>query len=407
MKKLIGILLSLYFIYFFVEFLFLILGDGYHMSYTVVNESGSYNVDENLSSNQKFNDDFYSFTINDKFRFRIYQNISKKSGIIKDIYSYKDDQIECIYPVFKDENIMMDVLCKKDQQQVFYHNIRGENTGVDQFVFHLADYNAQLFEDNMSKSKKVGLATEYVSNFNENYYLALSSYKGIYNLRSENSKVLDLFSHDVYDRSIQAIVGNYYLTANYDLQYHFSSFLIVNLIDSSESELNYNGEFSFQSYVQGVIDGNLYLFDPENKKQYKINPKKKSIEIISEMDQIQYFNGKEFVNRHVDDAVNNRLIFSFDEYNNEQTITSFGEKSGYRYFRNNGVVTRASLNNLDDLTYLFSYGEMKNISFYKDMIFFVDHGFIKMYSDSTGLRTLARMDELNFNSTLSYHMYIK
>ena len=232
MKKLLGILLGIYFFYFLTEFIFSLFSSGKTISYEIVNELGSYNINEQYTSNQKHNDDFYSFQVNDNFYFRIYQNARGKNKIIKDIKSFKDDQYECIYPVFKVSNIKMDVLCKENNRLIHYHNIVGQNSALDEFVTSLEDYHKESFNDNTSSTQTIELATFYPENFKNNLNIALTSYRGIYNIEKNNSTSLNLYSSDVYDGTIHTTVGKYYVVANYNLQYQFSSFLIFDLTNN-------------------------------------------------------------------------------------------------------------------------------------------------------------------------------
>lgn len=411
MKKLFGILISLYFVYFVVEYVLFRFSKGQVNFYTIVNDSGNYRVNEVFVSNEENNDEFYSFSINDHFYFRIYDDLKRRNKVISDIKHYQDETYECIYPIFRTEDVYIDVLCKQENRFIFYNNIKGSNPALDNFVKSISSYPSNLFKENVTTQNKINLATVYPENLDKNMHIALTNYKGIYHLAKTDSKEISLFSNDVYDNTIHTVVKQYFVTANYNLEHQFSSFFVINLNNNAETEINYNGTFSFDSYIQGVVNDSFYLFDPTNKTQYKITPKRKKIEITSENGTLDYFNGKEFVKKKIQEALSTKMIFKFDGIENETTLVSKGEKSGYRYILNNKgsmiEVTRKSINNDYDLTYLFSCNEVRNVSFYKDIMFFIDGSDIKMYSDKTGLRTLASMSELTFNKKLNYYIYVK
>ena len=410
MKKLFGILISLYIIYFAVEYVLFRFGKGHEVVYTIVSENKNYNIKETFVANQKDNDDFYSFNINDQFYFRIYDDLKRGKNIIKSIKYYQDEQYECIYPIFRNDHFPVDVLCSQNNQLIYYQSIKGTNSNLDKFVQSIAGYESTHFENKMASHQDVNLATVYTDNFLDNLHISLMNYKGIYNLSKTDSKEINLFSNDVYNNNIHALVGKYFITANYNLEHDFSSFYVVNLNNNDENEINYNGYLSFETYVQGIVGDDLYVFDPKNEIQYKITPKKRKAEVTSKYGKIDYFNGIEFEKRYIREAVLSKLLFEQSDMKNKNELVSKGELSGYKYYlsnKNNKIEVTRTNRSGEGKTYLFSANEVRNVTFYKDIIFFIDGNTIKMYSDKMGVRTLVSMNELTFNKNLSYDIYIK
>lgn len=410
MKKLLGVLISLYLVYFAVEYVLFWFGKGHDVTYTIASKDRNYEIKETLVTNRKNNDDFYSFNINDRFIFRIYDTLKRGQKIIKDIKYYQDEKKECMYPIFRNEDYPMDVLCIQNNQMIHYHDIKGIDANLDKFVQTLPNYESKNFEDNVSSHEDIGLVTIYNNNFKDNLHIALTNYKGLYHLSKTKSKEIKLFTNDVYNNSIHALVGKYFVTANYNLEHEFSSFLAVNLNNNNEIEINYNGSLSFDSYVQGIVGDSMYVFDSKNERQYKITPKNRKVEMTSEDGEIKYYNGTIFEIIDIDEIGSSKLLFVQNQTKNGTELVSKEEISGYKYnlssVNNKIEVTRTSLTG-EGKTYLFSANEVRNVCFYKDIIFFIDGNTIKMYSDKTGVRTLASMNELTFNKNIDYDIYIK
>ena len=214
MKKLLGVLISLYLVYFAVEYVLFRFGKGHDVTYTIASKDRNYEIKETLVTNRKNNDDFYSFNINDQFKFRIYDSLKRGQKIIKDIKYYQDEKKECMYPIFRNEDYPMDVLCIQNNQMIHYHDIKGTDANLDKFVQTLPNYESKNFEDNVSSREDIGLVTIYNNNFKDNLHIALTNYKGLYNLSKTKSKEIKLFTNDVYNNSIHALVGKYFVTAN-------------------------------------------------------------------------------------------------------------------------------------------------------------------------------------------------
>ena len=87
-------------------------------------------------------------------------------------------------------------------------------------------------------------------------------------------------------------MDKYYISADYNYNYEFDKFYIVDLTNNDLSTIKVKNSISFDSYIQGIVDNKVFLFDPENEIQYEINPAKKTINKISN-DYIKYYsNGK-------------------------------------------------------------------------------------------------------------------
>lgn len=406
MRKLFGILIVLYILYFTIQFCTNFFSTSQKNTYVISTKYGDYQIKENYYRGMKNNTDHYNFVINDTFSFKVYEDFTRRGRIIEDLKVFKDDTYECIYPIFKGKDQVMDMICKSKDQTRFYHTMQGQNSALDTFVYDLPNYSVDAYKDQKDKAYTRGLATFYPNNLTEKLQLAINSYKGIYNIRLNNDKEVSLFTKDIYEPKIAAIAGEYYVTANYDEDYHFTSFLRVDLVDSKQQTIDYNGEISYASTVQGVADNKIYLYDPENQKQLEIDPEKRTVKQIASGNKVRIFNGIEWEEKEIMDG-----NYSFPKSSETYAYISPGKYSGQNYrfvSTSNGYdVYRSSILNPEIETYLFTTPAFRNPVEHKGTLYFLSGTEVKAYNDASGLRTLASMNEFTFNNSLNFYVYSK
>lgn len=419
MKKLFQILLVLSLFGMIIQVMYVLFSETYEMKYQIKEKEKAFVIKEKYTS-QKKEENHYSFTINDTFSFRIYKTFYKNSKLIKSIKYYEDKEYACMYPIFKVQKINMDVLCKQNGKQFYYHTIKGKNKNLDQFVTKLAKYDEAQFLDQKEQKKEREFVTLYTDNLQKNHFVALQSYKGIYMIGSKKEDSLienKLYNNDIYEPIITGSTEKYYITADYNGKYSFRNFYIVDMITGNKKEINSSYEISYDSYIQGTTGYDIYLLDKEKQRQYKIDVKKKKVSLVGTTGKgIRFYNGKSFVKEDMNKAVKQNIYFSKQEsiYQNKEydKIERVGtEKSGFYYlYKKVGgktKVSRTNIDNTDIITDLFETSSIENVFYDKDYIYFLDGRELKYYSDETGLRTLAIHSELTFNKYVKYFVYIK
>lgn len=423
MARLFKMLLILFLFYLLIQFSFKYFGTGHNIKYHLDVDGITFNIEEIFVTKTKGEKDSYYFNIsvNDTiFSFQTYEDFKKMEMLIKDIKYFENDNYKCILPIFYKDRIIMDMMCLKNSIIYNYHDIKGKDQELDMFVndLNVADYDIKLWENDTSKSEKNGPVTFYVNNVLNNHYVGVNSYKGIYTFNHINKKIgeVKLFSKDVYKRNLEALVDNYYVVADYNLLYEFSDFRVVNIINDVVTTIKSNKKISFDSYIQGVVDKSIYLYDRSNKKQYEVDLKAYTVLEVGNADTgIKYYDNGEWNYIDISELATKDLLFSYgkketssSEYDKIDTLNY--EKTGYTYYykkTNNGYdVYRAPNRNLEIKTYLFSVNQFSNVKYIDDFIFLVDGDLVKYYHDKTGLRTLFRNEEFDFNENLKYNVYI-
>ncbi|MFA7688797.1 MAG: hypothetical protein WCX96_01745 [Bacilli bacterium] len=391
----------------------------------VVKEIYSNNIKTENKNNKDINNYYFEISINNeknpKFVFKTFTNYNNHKIILQDIKFYEDDTIKCIYPIFKEHKNDIDVLCNKNNILIDYKELKGTNSNLDKFVNELinSDYDLKAWNNQANQKKKLGYYNIFTSNIPDDDYLILWKYNGIYLVTNHGSNDVELFLKAHYNNDLGALISHYYVLPNYDERYDFSKIDVVNVYNGSIKEVELANKISYNSYFQGIIDNELYLFDVDNKIQYKINPGKKNvIEVGNSLDGIKYYDGN-WNNRKVTDFIQEKVMFKYNysitsnikEYNYYQLDEVLGETDGYFYFyvksKNDIKVYRVDKQNTNYIKLLFTIDNISNIKYRKDYIYFLSKDTIYYYHDTTGIIPLAENFEYLFNSENMYDIYKK
>lgn len=418
-------LLVLFAIYIGIQLGFRFFGKGHEYEYNVITGDNHFSVKETFTNNTKneFNSYYFEIKIDDvTFYYQTLEEFDKNDHVIENIAYYSDNEYKCILPIFINTKIITDIMCLNHNVIYNYQSIQGNNSNLDMFVDTLSDYgyDRSKWIDTAISESVDGLKI-YKDNFLKNHYIALATYKGIYtinNVNSNRAKKIDLFSTDVYKRPISIVYKNYYVTANYDEQYRFTKFYVVDLTSNKISEINCEREISFDSYIQGENKDSIYLFDKDNKKQYEINLKtNKVLEVGNENTGIKIYRNNEWQKVSAAEAKNSTLLFD-NTYKADLIDPEYiridkvgGEATGYYYYykSNNNFysVYRSNIKSPSQLTYLFDTTDINRIAYIDDYLYYLDGATLKRFNDESGIRSLIVENELKFNENITFGVYKK
>ena len=336
------------------------------------------------------------------YPFRVYYDLSNKRKIIDKIYFYKDKNIECILPVIN-KKTYTDMLCYKEDIIYDYSTLVGENNSLDKYVNSIKEYNSNKYKNNESKSKLIG-TIKYNMYDNVKNIVSITTYNGLI----INDKQIKLFEDDIYDNELSAFVNNYYIVADYEKKYTFQEFYLVDLVTTKITKLKSKEEISYDSYIQGIVDNKIYLYDKDNENQYEINIEDKEINIVSNNNYIKYYNNKKWEKMNKAKA-NKEIYFNYETLDNFFTNYDYvkEEENYYYLFKKDGIsykLYRVDKNNIEIYKYILDvpttniYLNGNNLYYaYKDKLYY--------YSDNTGFKTLLENSELKFNDTIKYYIY--
>jgi hypothetical protein len=406
---------------------------GYDLTYQVKSDNQSFKVMEKFTTGYKSSYRFkkdknnYLFQIsmindnNNSFSFKLLGNYNFHQRLIKDIKYYEDASIKCIYPVFRVKNIKNDVLCSQNNEYRYYSTMVGQNAALDNFVKNLYSQYGYIYSGwfkTVETPKKIISLDVYKNNLINKHTLVLWNYKGVKIISNEVSNEINFLLKDNYENKLGALVDNYYITPNYNTAYNFNKFHVLDITSNAKKEILLVGDISTDSYIQGIVNHKLYLFDKSNKVQYEIDPRRKNcIQIGDEENGIQYYNGK-WTNISIYDALNDKLFTNefevpdlYKKYNFYKIDNVLGDTDGYYYFYvkfNNKIkVYRADKQLPQYITFIFEADNISNIKYIDDYVYFIKDDTIYVYHDSVGLKPIIKSFELLFNKSNVYDVYSK
>ncbi len=331
----------------------------YEFKYSV----DKYDVIEKYSKKDKN----YYIKINDnKSDYEFYQlsNYKHSRKIIKNIKKYESNDTICI--VINNDIISNNILCKKGDQYIDYHLT--EDVLPKKYFSNYKELNKSYKEINI----------KYLDN--HNYYVW--NYKGFFAINTEKNDKIEVFKNDIYNISLNYQYKNYLLIVNYDENYNFKKFKLLNFKNNEISEIEYKEDIAYSARFLGAYKNSIYLLDEKNNVEYEINVKKKKVYKIASNKQ----NGKIYNNGWKNISVEkiNKSKISFEDNN----------KFEY-YFNDNGLYLK--IDTFKQPIKLSDKSIKTIISSSLDEVFYISEDKLYKYDFKYGEIEILDYFELNFN----------
>ncbi|MBO5095493.1 MAG: hypothetical protein J6B98_01295 [Bacilli bacterium] len=414
MKKLFTMLIIIFILYLGIQVAFNFFSKGHNNEYEIKVQNTVFTVKEEAS----FKDNNYYFEINggtNTFKFQIYNNFNRLQKVIESLEYFKDERYECILPIFKDNTIITDIMCMNNGVIYYYRNIKSNDKQLDDFVSTINNYDINKYIDNTT-AYNIEKIDVYKNNLIKDHYIGITNYKGIYNISSNFNSIvynISLFKEDIYNQKLGTFIDRYYVVADYDKEYEFNEFRVVDLVSLDTDKIKSDESITHDGYIQGVVDNKIYLFDKDREYQFEINIDNETV-IKNSKNNIRYYNSGNFTTMSLKDA-KEELKFVYDEINyqnNEYSrIDRVGNETGYYYlYKNNGHGYDAYRINIQDnegITYLFSTNTIDNIFYINNYIYFINNSTVQVYHDDFGVKNIVKYNELAFNKNIIFNVYSK
>lgn len=397
MKYLFKKLLIFILIFTSLKLLMYALNTGHKVTYTV----GNFEIKETLKA--KENEYFFILeSEKEKISFKINHSYNKSEKVIKKIYHKKIEGYDCYLPIFKNKKILTDIMCKKDD--IVYYEAALNNQNILEY-FKQFKYDKTKYEDKASKITVSSSVDLYKDNISKNDYIALENYKGLTLFNGKHSTV-KIFENDIYKKPISLFTDKYYLVADYNEEYSFKNFYVVNIINGEKKSIRSYDEISFDSYIMGTVKNDVYLFDKENQIEYKISLKNETVEQIGNKDNIKYYNGS-WTAISLNEALNEKKfktsesIEDFDKTDKIDNTYYLYKKDGNEY-----KVYKMDQRDKTQKIYLFNTTDLNNIIYLKGKIIYRNNTEF-YYFTSFGKRLILKDTELEFNNDINLGVYEK
>ena len=401
MKKIFSSLFILYIFYFLAQVGFNYLIKGHNIDYEINDNNYLIKINEVFRNRLENDDNNYSLTFDvygDVFNFLVYDDFKNTSKIVKDVKYYVDPTYSCLFVRYKDNKILSDVVCKKENLYYPYNSIENPSYELRQFIDSLKidGYNEMQYQDNLDDAYDVNNILVYKSNYDNNHIIGLSIDKHFYkialNTKNEYEK---LYAEDI-DNFLEYFIGDYHIYADPSSN-PIKKLKIHNINNGEKNEISLNN-VSTNSYFVGHRQNLVYLYDPENHIEYEINPSAKSIiEAGNQNTSIKYFQDGRWITTTYDKFEVDNLRFD-EQYksdikdSNFDKIYKYGNEYGYYYFAkkvNDGyAIYRSMITDSNKMIYLFVTDDYNSLKFIQNHVYYKKGNKIKCYSDKLGNRII-------------------
>ena len=201
------------------------------------------------------------------------------------------------------------------------------------------------------------------------------------------------------------MVDKYYLVPNYDEKHDFKTMYVYNMTNNKKKEIKFKKKVSYDSYINGVVDDKVYLFDRNNLIQYEIDAKKRKVSIVGDVKSggLVYSNG-EFKSINIYEFRKSDILYKND-YSSLIGDSSYSNKifDNYYYLKNGSFYKYNSVFEVDVL--LFKADSISNVSMANDDVYFISDNKLYLYNGT--VKEVLSYDELSFNSVNRYAVYKK
>lgn len=382
-KKIILVIFLLVLVYFGYR----ILIKEHEVSYTI----DKYRIKEHFYINKNH---YYDLIISkDKlnYTYTLDKNLSKEKRIIKEIKTYKSNNLVCIVPIYK-EDIELNVYCDLDNEEVSNdYLIKTYNNDFKIIKKKIKKYKIK-YPSNKNIYKKYKKNTVFQNNILDNYNYYIWNYKGILILNNKELKYQKILNYDLYDNIMAVSIDRYYvLFENTDV----NGIKNIYYYDSKNKKLNtfkLKEKLSKDSYINGVVDNYIYVTDRKNKKEYKINILKKIItQVDDDINYIIYQNNKK-------KELSKSDFFMNDQYfDNTYTVDNKIKDNNYYYYYKNNRIYKSLDTNKKHSKLLLELEDIKEWKVYNDIIVIMAKDTIYQYTEKEGLRKIVKSNELKYN----------
>lgn len=369
------------------------------LNYTLRNGKENFKINESYIKNKT------SIKIESKERIYLidlFNQNDNKRHIVDKIYYYKDDLYECILPIINNK-IETDFMCYKEDILYDYHILEGENTKLDNYVNTITEYNIENYKNNYNTINSIGTVKYFTKN-KINNLTAITTYKGII----INGYNIDLFVNDVYNNKLSTFVKEYYVIADYTKTYEFQYFYIVDLFNKTVFKIKSKYEISLDSYIQGIVDDKVYIYDKDNENQYELNIDKRIVNLISSNTDVKYYKNNKWEKISKIKA-NKEVYFDYTSLDNNFSEYDLVVESDLYYYlmkkSSNGYdLYRVNKNQVNIYKFISNIPTC-DITAKDNYIYYAYNNKLYYYSDKVGLKAILEDTELEFNDTIKYYIY--
>ena len=376
-------------------------------NHTIEYEVNGFMIEEEYKKNSS--GDYYVFKVSDgenDFVFDTHNDFNKQKEVVKDVSIYSDENLYCVSLLYKYDNTSSGPLCV-NEGGLYVMNSEKETDGFKEYVNKLPNVNKTEYseESEIKKQKDISVNKDYLS---KNEVLIIYDYQSVYFFEKDDLHAASYTNAYETPNNLGRIVGKYYLIPRLISTPTFNTFVKYNIETGVKTEINMIYKISKKSYINGVYNNKLYIFDTEELKQYEIDPYTDEVKITGDKqnDAFAYINGEE-TKVSVDEMNNNKIIFSEKTSDFEKVdYDSLFPQNKYAIYVKDGVFYKAYYKYPEIKIKLFEEKGAQKIKVYDDNIYYMKGNSIYRYNEN-GIVLLGKKDKLIKEVDDPYDIYLK
>ena len=405
-KKTISFTLIILLMLLIYQFLVNLVKTDHYITYTIDNEEVLFNVDEKYVKED--DKDYYLIKVSNEdknFVWKLDNIFNKQKNIVTGVEIFEQDDYYCIGLKFTGKKYYAYPECIKDNTLMAYSSIK-DSVDFGNFIEKIKDKNKEKYftisdkrvEENLSVNK------DYLD---DKEALLIYSYK-LMTLHYMNYARNFAFSNsDFYKNQYGTLVGKYYIVPRLTSLPTISTILKYDVIDGIKKEITLPIAISKQSYVNGVYDNKLYIFDKSDKRQFEIDPYTDEIVMVGSVDEdgIIIRDGKK-ESISVYDLEKEEVVFTNDLslYSNIDYDSIYVD-GDYAVFVKDNSFYKVYNDFVDSPIYLFTEQEAHNIKVTNGNVYYVKGDSI--YKNNVyGNFVIATRNEFLYNYDNIFDIYV-
>lgn len=344
----------------------------YPRNYTKEYIKDSYKIKEEYNKSLKIH---YIKVYKDQKEYEFIIENGFKKKIVQKIDYYKDQKYTCLNIKIKKQETLP--VCYKGNELIDVYLLNNININKH--------YNL-TFKNKEIKKKTINKTNIY--NYNNLTYL-IWNYKGFDYFNKQNYNSIKITKEDVYSLNIIEKIDNFLLMADYNQDYNFNKFIIINLKTGKKEIWNIDYEISMDSYILGTYDKSIYLVDRKNKVEYELVPSHKKMRIVSKKNKgLIYQNGFKEISM-------NKLI---------KEEKNFQEEKAYNFeIKNNQLYMR--LYHSKNYCLISNQKDLKIIDVINENVYYLNKDKLYVYNIQNKETLLLENFEWNFNYKNMIYIY--
>ena len=411
MKKLIPIIFVLGILSLIIQFAIQAMTKHHEVEYSIITKDNSYMINEKM--NVKDDEHVYTFNVKTKntgdvFYFNFVHDYNKQDSVIKDIEFFKDGDLTCIFPIYKN-GLSNNLFCNYDDVQVSSSYLRQiSNESLNNVVSKLKKegHKFELLDKKEVVPEIFGNKYNlYKENVPKDLVFTMWFYKGFYRITSDEVDEVMILNTDRYENNRTYVIDNYMFVINTDDvgTHGFYNYYMYEIVGGTKLHHDLVEQVSDNMYFNGVYNNKIYFTDVTYKKQYSVAPKGDVSKLVGDADngfksvkngKLRDVSAKDFLEKEIyfEEKINNKDLVKLY---NATDIRKDG--SEYYFVNDQGNFYKAAVDDIEHPILLFNFPSISEWIVKDGNVILVVDDILYHYSDDDGLNKILQNSELKYN----------